>query len=153
VVLGGRHEQQAYARDRYVAASFSDPVAPIARRLHGVRNARIAVEGMAESYPLYGPDLSNRVDYPARRDVARFVPYTSCRAWLTALHAGRYDYVVTAREGATDSEAAGWTRRYPGARELLRSGPGATSRGTRWTWQLFRLDSTVRVEPVRACAG
>jgi hypothetical protein len=153
LALAGRHEQQAYARDRYVATNFSDPVAPIARGLRGVHHARIAVEGLAENYPLYGPDLSNRVDYPARREAAHFLPYTSCRAWLVALSAGRYGYVVTARESSAESPAAAWTRRYPGARELLSSAPGATHRGAHWTWELFQLDPSRRVDPARACAS
>lgn len=150
-VAGGRHEQQAYARGRYAAATFSDPVAPIAARLRHVHGARIALVGLAENYPLYGADLSNRVRYPARRDAARFLPYSTCAGWLLALEGGRYDYVVTAHEGAADSPAAAWTRRYPGARELLASAPGETNRGVQWTWQLFRLDPMRRVDPAATC--
>jgi hypothetical protein len=118
-----------------------------------VRDARIAVVGIVEDYPLYGSDLSNRVDYLARRDEARFLPYSSCRGWLLELHKGRYDYVVTARESLADSPAAGWTRRYPGAQQLLASAPGATHRGSHWTWELFRLDPTRRVDPAAACGS
>ena len=150
-VLGGRHEQQAYARGRYVAATFSDPVAPAAARLRHVHGARIAVVGLAENYPLYGSDLSNRVRYPARRDAARFLSYSTCGGWLLALENGHFDYVVTAREGTADSPAAAWTRRYPGARELLASAPGETNRGVQWTWQLFQLDPLRRVDPAAAC--
>jgi hypothetical protein len=152
-VLGGRHEQQAYARTRYVGIAFSDPVAPIAAELRRVHNARIAVLGLAESYPLYGADLSNFVNYPARRDHARFLPYETCRSWLRALARGRYDYVVTARESTVASPAAAWTRRYPAAHEILASTPGATSRGSHWTWQLYRLDPTRSVDPASACAS
>jgi hypothetical protein len=150
-VLGGRHEQQAYAHGRYAAATFSDPVAPIAARLLHVHDARIAVIGLSENYPLYGSDLSNRVRYPARRDAARFLPYSTCGGWLLALADGHYDYVVTARESTGDSPAAAWTRRYLGARELLASAPGETHRGAHWTWQLFRLDPARRVDPEAAC--
>jgi hypothetical protein len=150
-VLGGRHEQQAYAHGRYVAATFSDPVAPIAARLLHVHDARIAVIGLSENYPLYGSDLSNRVRYPARRDGARFLPYSTCRGWLLALADGHYDYVVTARESTRASPAAAWTRHHPGARELLTSTPGETHRGAHWTWQLFRLDPVERVDPEAAC--
>jgi hypothetical protein len=153
VALAGRHEQRAYARDRYVGTNFSDPVAPIARGLRRVHHARIAVEGLVENYPLYGPDISNRVAYPARPEAAHFLPFTSCHGWLAALSAGGYDYVVTARESSAESPAAAWTRRYPGARELLSSGPGATYRGARWTWQLFQLDPTRRIDLARACAS
>jgi hypothetical protein len=152
-VLGGRHEQRAYAQFRYDRATFSDPVAPIAGRLRHVHKARIAVVGLAENYPFYGADLSNRVGYPARRDEARFLPYPTCRGWLLALDNGRYDYVVTARESTADSRATAWTRRYPGARELLGSAPGTTHRGAHWTWQLFRLDSARQIDPDAACAS
>jgi hypothetical protein len=150
-VLGGRHEQQAYAHGRYVAATFSDPIAPVAARLRHVHDARIAVIGLSEHYPIYGPDLSNRVRYPAHRDAARFTPYSTCRGWLLALADGHYDYVVTARESTAASPAAAWTRRYPGARELLASAPGETHRGAHWTWQLFQLDPLRRVDPEAAC--
>jgi hypothetical protein len=150
-VLAGRHEEQAYARFRYASATFSDPVAPIAGRLQAVRHARIAVIGLAENYPFYGPDLSNRVEYPARRHDARFLAYTTCRGWLRALAAGGFDYVVTARESTLDSPAAAWTRRYPGVRELLASAPGSTHRGSPWTWHLFALDPARQIDPDAAC--
>ena len=89
--------------------------------------------------------------YPARRDKARFIEYSTCRDWLAALARGRYNYVVTAHEGTSDSPAAKWTGRYPGVRELLASAPGATHRGRHWTWQLFRLDPTRPVDPAAAC--
>ena len=143
--------QEGFARNRFVGTTFSDPVAPIAARLRAVRSARIAVTGLSENYPLYGLDLSNRVDYPTRRVNARFFDYANCRTWLLALHEGRYDYVVTAREGVAASPAAAWTRLYPGARELLSSPPGATNRGTPWSWQLFRLDPARPVDPAAAC--
>jgi hypothetical protein len=151
--LAGRHEERAYARFRYATATFSDPVAPLAGRLEHVRGSRIAVTGVSENYPFYGSDLSNRVDYPARRHEARFLAYTTCRGWLRALDTGRYDYVVTARESTLDSPAAAWTRRYPGARELLASAPGSTHRGTPWTWQVFRLDPARHLDPETACTG
>jgi hypothetical protein len=153
VVVGGRHEQRAYAQFRYETATFSDPVAPIAGRLQPLHDARIAVIGLAENYPFYGSDLSNRVDYPARREEARFLPYSTCRGWLLALEKGRFDYVVTARESSADSPAAAWTRRYPGARELLASAPGSTHRGTPWTWQLFGLPPAQSIDPDTACAS
>ena len=147
----GRREARAYERHRYAATTFSDPVAEVLPRLARVRHARIAVAGIAEAYPFYGAALSNVVDYPARRDGARFVEPGSCRAWLEALSRGKYDYVVTAREGTRAAAAAKWTRRDPAARELVRSPPGATNRGRPWTWQLFRLDASP--DAASACGG
>ncbi len=153
VVVGGRHEQQAYARIQYAATAFSEPVAPIANRLRTVHDARIAVVGLSENYPLTGRDLSNRVEYPAGRDEARFLPYSSCRGWLLALRNGRYDYVVIARESTAAARAATWTGRYPGARKVLASAPGSTHRGNPWSWELFKLDPTRHVDPATACAS
>jgi hypothetical protein len=147
----GSHERSVYASTRYANAAFSDPVAPIADRLRRVRHARIATTGLSETYPLYGADLSNRVDNPARLRRTRFLPYTTCRSWLLALHRGRYDYVVTASESAAPAPQAAWTRRYPGARELLASAPDATSRGARWSWQLFALEPGRSVNASAAC--
>ncbi len=153
VVLGGRHEQRVYARIHYAATSLSEPVASIANRLRGVHNARIAVVGLSENYPLTGSDLSNRVEYPARRNEARFLTYSTCRSWLLALRNGHYGYVVTARESTAAAAAAAWTGRYPGAREVLASTPGTTHRGNPWSWQLFKLDPTRRVDPAAACTS
>lgn len=150
-VVAGRHEQQVYSAGRYGAVDFSDPVAPVAHRLRFVHRSRIAYVGLSEAYPLYGADLSNRVDYLARRERARYGLYSTCAGWVEALHAGRYRFVLTANESVHDSPATAWTRRYPGARELLHSPPRLVHRGARWTWQLFQLDPNRSVEPVSAC--
>jgi hypothetical protein len=150
-VLLGRHEENVYAAGRYASSTFSDPIAPIVARLGGVRHARIAVAGISESYPLYGADLSNRVDYPVRRAAARFRTYATCRSWLSALRKGGYEYVVTAHEGRADSVTARWTRRDPGARALLTAKPGSRHRGAHWTWELFKLDRHRSVSPAAAC--
>jgi hypothetical protein len=149
----GRREARSYERNRYAVTTFSDPVAKLLPRLAHLAHARIAVAGIAEAYPFYGAALSNVVGYPARRDGARFVEPHSCRAWLAALAAGRYDYLVTAREGTRNAVAVAWTRRDPAAHELVRSGSGATNRGTPWTWQLFRLDTTTDVDAASVCGG
>lgn len=151
-VAGGWHEQRIYFKDRYSHPTLAEPVEAIYRVLAHVSDARVAVTGFFENYPLYGVNLTNRIELPAARmGSARFAPYSTCRSWLIALERGRYDYVVTASQSVTESPAAGWTRRYPGARQILASRPGTTRQGTPWRWELFRLTPHARVAPPSAC--
>ncbi len=151
LAVAGWHEQRIYVRDRYAHLRFTQPIERIARFMLSVRNARIAVSGFAESYPFYGRDLSNRVDYPARRTSARFKTYSTCRSWLLALSRGRYDYVVTAVQSAHASPAERWTRADPGAMSVLASAPGTERLGEPWRWRLFRLQPRDRVDAEAAC--
>ena len=154
VVAGGWKEQRDYLSSRYRQSALFEPVEPISRALDHVHDARIAVAGFQEVYPLYGSDLSNRVELPAVRiDGTRFAPYGTCRSWLGALRRGGYQYVVTARQSTQESAVARWTLRYPGARELLRSPPGTTRRGSPWRWELFRLLPVPSLDPATACGG
>ena len=114
----------------------------------------MAVTGLSETYPLYGRDVSNRVDFPAARvQGTRFVPYSTCVTWLRALQRGRYDYAVTGREGGGVPPAADWTRRYPGVREVAASPPGYERRGVPWGWEVFRLRGRPPLDARVACAG
>jgi hypothetical protein len=149
--LAGWHEQRIYS-GRYARLEFTEPIEDVVAALRSVRSTRIAVSGFAENYPFYGQDLSNRVEYPAVRVKARFVPYETCRSWVRALRAGRYAYVVTAQEGSSSNSDAVWTRRYPGAVEVLASAPGTERHGERWTWQLFRIDPRRPVDAAASCA-
>jgi hypothetical protein len=142
--LAGWREQRIYLRDRYSAAHLLEPVEPVAAALRGVGDVRVAVTGFSETYPLYGADLSARIELPASRVHARFVPAATCRTWTAALSRGHFDYAVTARQGVRDAPAAIWTSRIPGARAILVSPPGFTRRGAPWRWQLFRLDPAWR---------
>lgn len=154
VVAGGWKEQHDYLSSRYQQSALFEPVEPISRALDHAHHARIAVAGFQEVYPLYGSDLSDRVELPAARgDGTRFAPYGTCRSWLGALRHGGYQYVVTARQSTREPAAARWTLRYPGARELLSSPPGTTRRGSPWRWELFRLLPVPRLDAVAACGG
>jgi hypothetical protein len=154
VVAGGWKKQRDYLSTRYQQSALSEPVEPISRALAHVRDARIAEAGFQEVYPLYGADLSDRVELPASRvDGTRFVPYATCPSWLAALRRGGYQYVVTARQGTQEPAVARWTLRYPEARELLRSPPGTTRRGSPWRWELFRLLPVRGLHPAAACRG
>jgi hypothetical protein len=147
------HEERIYLKHRYTAGatSFAQPIGRIAAVLRGVHGARVAVSGFYENYPFFGPELSNTVVYPAIRSGARFYPYPTCAAWLRALRAGRYDYVVTAHEGGSPPHQAAWTRAAPGAIELAASAPGTRWRGEPWNWQLFRLDRGPGINARAAC--
>jgi hypothetical protein len=150
------HQERIYLQLRYTAGatSFAQPIERIAAVLRGVHGARVAVSGFYENYPFFGLELSNTVAYPAIRSGARFYPYPTCAAWLRALRAGRYDYVVTAREGGgSPPRQAAWTRAAPGAIELAASAPGTRWRGEPWSWQLFRLDRGPGVNTRAACPG
>jgi hypothetical protein len=151
--LAGWHEQGVYLRSRYVASHFSDPIDVLAARFRGVRGARLAVDGISETYPLYGLDLSDRVAYLARREKARYVAAASCTAWLGALRSGRYDYVVVANEGRVASRQAAWTARDPRARLVLASGPDTVHDGVRWQWRLFTLGHASEENARRSCQG
>jgi hypothetical protein len=154
IVAAGWREQRAYLSNRARNSALYEPVEPIAGVLARMTKARVAVQGFDEIFPFYGRDLSNWVNVPAARvSSVRWIEYDSCRSWLLALQSGRYQYVVTARQGEHDPPAAAWTRRYPGARELLVNPPGETHQGAPWRWELFSLAPGARVDPKSACVG
>jgi hypothetical protein len=80
------------------------------------------------SYPLLGLDDSNRVDYLAHHGAhGSFTPIRTCRAWRTAVNAGRYRYLVTtpARDpwhprGLEYSPEGQWTASDRAARVVFR---------------------------------
>jgi hypothetical protein len=132
VVAVGWVVQGQYLRHRYANGppELSDAAYRVVR---DVTHARIAVAGFYTHYPLYGADLSNRVEYPA--EVAgwgRIRPITGCSAWRRALQQGHYDLVVTAAGGYGGPEPpqAAWTRGDPMATELVHQDKSA----------VFRLD-------------
>lgn len=149
--LAGWHQQDDYLRRSYVHRLTEEPIDEIAAALRGVSHARVAVAGFRETYPFYGSDLTNRVILPARVTGARFADYSTCRAWLQALGRGRFEYVVTARQGERDAPTAGWTRLYGGVREVLAARPGALRQGKPWRWRLFRLPTHAPPTPEAAC--
>jgi hypothetical protein len=154
VAVGGAllwREQDSYLRARYTQPQLYQPVEGVYTVLRRVSHARVALRGFSEQYPLYGLDASNRVDLPAARVEARFAPYKTCPSWLLALSTGGYNYVVTARQGERESPAAEWTRRYPGAQQVLAAGPGTERKGNQWRWQLFRLVPDRPVDLQTAC--
>jgi hypothetical protein len=151
VAAGGWALQRVYFHNRYTQPRLQQPVDSVSLALGGAVQARIAVSGFFETFPLNGVDLSNRVVVPAAQVKARFVPYANCRSWLTGLWRGRYAYVVTAQEGGGDPVQGAWTRRFPGAREVRSSPVGTIRAGLPWSWQLFSLPRHPQANPASAC--
>jgi hypothetical protein len=131
VAFAGYAGQRHYLRGRY---AFEPGVSSLSRLwawARGIHHARVALVGTFGgffSYPLLGLDDSNRVQYLAHRGPhGSFTPIRSCRAWRTAVDAGRYRYVVTtpARDpwhprGLQYSPEGGWTASDPAARVVFR---------------------------------
>jgi hypothetical protein len=122
--------QRHYLRGRY---QFNPGVSYLARTwafFRTVHDARVGVVGTFGgffSYPLFGPDASNRVQYVGARGAhGSFTAITDCRRWREAINDGRYRYVVTtpARDPwhpkrLRPSPEAGWTGSDPNAHLVL----------------------------------
>jgi hypothetical protein len=144
VLIGGLGwaAERRLQRDRYAE------IAPWAREL---KDTRIAIVGQVLGYPLYGRDLSNHVQYVARKSAhGAFLPIRSCREWRAALNEGRYRYLVVnttvnlllAAHGFSQARPeVGWTGSDPAARRL----PVGSGRE-----RVFRIDG--RLDP-RTCSG
>jgi len=91
--------QRHYLRDRYANPTFTAPGLDAAFKwARSISDARIATTGTRQ-YPLFGTDLSNRVQYVGeKRSHGGFVAPTTCRQWRRLLSAGEYDYVVATRD-------------------------------------------------------
>jgi hypothetical protein len=123
--------QRHYLDRRYVYQPHVSSLATLWQWFRGVHRARVAVAGTFGgffSYPLYGTDLSNRVQYIGRRGAhGSFGAVTTCTGWREALAAGDYRYVVAtpARNPwrptvLQDSPEAAWTESDPAARLVFR---------------------------------
>jgi hypothetical protein len=133
--LVGYPLQRRYLEDRYANPSFTTPGLDAAFKwARGVSGARIATTSTRQ-YPLFGADLSNRVDFVGvERPHGGFEAVGSCQAWRQALDAGNYDYVVATFDrveaGAPPfPPQALWTE-GPGAKVVLRRSPTVVFRLT-----------------------
>jgi hypothetical protein len=139
-VASGWAVERRYLRDRYATRSTW------ARSLE---DARIGMVGQVLGYPLYGRDLSNHVQYVARKGAhGAFERIDVCTEWRRALNKGRYGYVVIntgvnlllATHGISqDRPELGWTASDPAATRL----PGSAA-----DEPVFRIDG--RLNP-RSC--
>ena len=99
--------------------------------VRGVSNARIGLNGLGISYPFFGADLSNTVDYVAHEGPnGNFDEATTCREWRQLLDDGKYDYVVISpnASNAPEPPSADWTRSDPAAQLILQAGKASVYR-------------------------
>jgi hypothetical protein len=127
--------QREYLRDRYANPTFAAPGLNAAFKwATPLSGARIATTSTRQ-YPLFGTDLSNRVEFVgAGRSHGGFVAPSTCRAWRRLLNEGDYDYVVASRDRVEPGkplypETARWTE-GPGAAVVLRKPPTVVFRLT-----------------------
>src|SRR4029077_19954191 len=120
--------QRHYLQSRYSDPTFANPGLDAAFKwADGIGGVRIATTSTRQ-YPLFGTDLSNRVQFVGReRPHGGFEAPTTCRAWRQELNEGHYDYVIASRDRLEPDkppypEQARWTE-GPGAKVLLRKPP------------------------------
>jgi hypothetical protein len=130
-LLAGWELQRFYLDHRYAGRGVPDALGRVLGRLGSVHDARIAVVALDRHYPLYGADLSNRVEFPAERQLAEFEEPGTCESWLEALARGGYDYVVIAPRDAAARTKIAWTRRQPWAVQELHAPDVSVFRLTR----------------------
>jgi hypothetical protein len=120
IVVVGYPLQRHYLRGRYAYHPQISQLAHVWALFRSVHHARVGLVGTFGgffSYPLYGVDDSNRVQYVAHRGPhGSFTPITSCQAWRSAVDTGHYSWLVATPSrdpwhphqlGA--SPEAGWT--------------------------------------------
>ncbi|HEX6457162.1 MAG TPA: hypothetical protein VF009_11670 [Solirubrobacterales bacterium] len=99
VVSVGYPVQRYYLQSRYKDPTFTAPGLNAAFAwARGVSDARIATTSTRQ-YPLFGTDLSNRVQYLGlERPHGGFEAPATCRQYMRLLSEGDYDYVVATRD-------------------------------------------------------
>jgi hypothetical protein len=130
-VIAGYPVQRHYLHSRY---EFQPGISALSRtwaRFRDIHRARVGVAGTFAAfatYPLYGLDDSNRVQYiAARGPTGSFTPIHTCIAWRAAVNAGHYRYVVTTpsrdpwqRKQLGPSPERGWIDTDPAAHRIFR---------------------------------
>ena len=153
VALAGWPAQQRYAERRYARPGPTLPPPSLwAQRVHG---SRIGVVGYLLQYPLYGRDLSNRVDYVGLRGPhGAFRPALSCTRWRGLLRSGGYRYLVVSPvasvalgppERLPEPRESAWTRSLPGVETVIRLPRSHTS--------VFRLPPRIGATGCRGSVG
>jgi hypothetical protein len=120
--------QRHYLENRYANPTFATPGLNAAFKWsRSVSDSRIATTGTRQ-YPLFGTDLSNRVEFVGTEQPhGGFVAASTCRQWRRLLNAGHYDYVVATRDRVEPAKpaypvTARWTA-GAGATVVLREPP------------------------------
>lgn len=131
LIIGGYPVQRHYLRGRYAYQPGVSYLAPIWDRFRTVHNARVGVVGTFGgffSYPLFGLDLSNRVQYVADRGPhGSFTPITTCARWRAQVNTDHLNYLITtpARDPwhprvLSASAETNWTGSDPAAQPVYR---------------------------------
>jgi hypothetical protein len=121
LVAGGWFLQRSYLRDRYRADDFrSQGLNAASAWASDLHDQRIGTS-LVLLYPLYGTDLSNRVQYLGMRVPDNgFIRPRTCAEWLNVINRGRFDYlVVSDGGGVADRDSPEKLGRIP-ARLLLK---------------------------------
>jgi hypothetical protein len=129
IVVGlGYPIQRHYLDSRYADPAFTTPGLNAAFKWsRDISGAGIATTSTRQ-YPLFGADLSNRVEFVGvERPHGGFVAPSTCRAWRRLLNAGDYDYVVASRDRVEPGKppyppTARWTA-APNSKIVLRVPP------------------------------
>ncbi|MBV9798155.1 MAG: hypothetical protein JO039_08935 [Solirubrobacterales bacterium] len=91
--------ERHYLRGRYTYVPGVSSLSRVWALFRSVHDSRVGVVGTFGgffSYPLFGLDSSNRVQYVAQRGAhGSFTPIRTCSGWRTAVNDGRYRYLVT----------------------------------------------------------
>ncbi|HEX5990196.1 MAG TPA: hypothetical protein VFY75_08300, partial [Solirubrobacterales bacterium] len=120
--------QRHYLEARYKDPTFTAPGLNAAFAWsRDVSDARIATTSTRQ-YPLFGTDLSNRVQYlGTEQPHGGFEAPATCRTYLQLLQDGNYDYVIATRDRIEPRKppyppTAKWTK-AAGGKALLRNPP------------------------------
>jgi hypothetical protein len=98
-IAAGDPWQRHYLHGRYAFHRGVSSLAGVWAFFRGVHHARVGVVGTFGgffSYPLFGIDDSNHVEYVGRRGPhGSFTSIRTCTAWRAAVNAGQFRYLVT----------------------------------------------------------
>ncbi len=129
--VAGYPVQRHYLSGKYVFQPGISALSRVWAFFRDIHDARVGVAGTFgafATYPLYGVDDSNRVQYIAARGPhGSFTPIRTCPAWRAAVNASHFRYVVTTpgrdpwrRRQLTPSPEGGWIDTDPAARRVFR---------------------------------
>ncbi len=129
LVVAGYPLQRHYLRGRYAYHPGVSYLAPIWAQFRSVHDARVGVVGTFGgffAYPLFGLDVSNRVQYVAGRGPhGSFTPITTCARWRAQVNSDHLTYLITtpARDPwhprvLGPSPETNWTSSDPAARPV-----------------------------------
>jgi hypothetical protein len=134
LVAGGWFLQRSYLRDRYRGDDFrSQGLNAASAWASDLHDQRIGTS-LVLLYPLYGTELSNRVQYLGMRvPDDGFIRPRTCAEWLKVINRGHFDYlVVSGGGGVADRDSPEELGRIP-ARLVLK----------RDLVEVFRLDGAL----------